>query len=67
MTEQTPKLDAQTLEYVVSMLETAIEAYREGYSKADTPVIWNRRHAIFTYLIFLKGEITDLIEAQRGA
>ena len=65
MTEQTPKLDLQTLEYVVSMLDAEKEAYREGFEKADSPVIRGRRHAIFTHMISLKREITDLIEAQQ--
>ena len=65
MTEQTPKLDVPTLEYIVSMLEAEKEAYREGYYKADTPVIRTRRCAIFTHMISLKREITDLIEAQQ--
>ena len=67
MTEQTPKLDVKTLEYIVSLLDAEKEAYREGYYKADSPVIRGRRHTIFSHMISLKREITDLIEAQREA
>lgn len=67
MTEQTPKLDAQTIEYVVSMLEAEIEAYREGYYKTDSPIMRTRYKAIFTHAIFFKREIKDLIEAQQEA
>lgn len=67
MTEQTPKLDVKTLEYIVFMLDAEKEAYREGYYKADTPVMRGRYHAIFSHMISLKREITDLIEAQQEA
>lgn len=65
MTQEVPKLDVQTLEYVVSMLDAEKEAYRDRFYKAVDTVIQNRYRAIFSHMISLKKEITDLIEEQR--
>lgn len=67
MTQEFPKLDVPTLEYVLSMLETETEAYREGFEKADSPVIRGRRHAIFFHMISLKSELKTYIEEQKRA
>lgn len=65
MTKQTPKLDVPTLEYILSVLETETEAYREGSYKAGAPLIHDRRHAIFSYLLSRKSELKTFIEEQR--
>lgn len=65
MTQEVPKLDVQTLEYVVSILDAEKEAYRDRFYKAEDTVIQNRYYAIFSHMISLEREITDLIEEQQ--
>ena len=67
MTQEVPKLDVPTLEYIVSMLEAEIEASGDAFNNANIPVMRTRYRAIGSHAIFLKNELKTLIEAQQEA
>ena len=66
MTQEVPKLDVPTLEYIISMLEAEIEASGDGFNQTDVPAMRIRYRAIGSHAIFLKNELKTLIEAQKG-
>lgn len=65
MTQEVPKLDVQTLEYVVSILDADKEAYRDSFYKTDTPVKQSKYRAIGNYITFLRNELKTIIEEQQ--
>lgn len=65
MTQEVPKLDVPTLEYIISMLETEIEASGNCFNQTDVPAMRIRYRAIGSHAIFLKNELKTLIEAQQ--
>lgn len=64
MTEQTPKLDAQTLEYVISMLNDDIKDYNRFVDKTDDSVKRKTYKAIINQITFFRNELKTIIEEQ---
>lgn len=67
MTEQTPKLDIQTLEYIVSMLNDDIKDYNRFVDKTEDSVKRNKYRAIGNYITFVRNELRTIIEEQQEA
>ena len=65
MENEVPKLDVPTLEYIISMLETEIEASGNCFNQTDVPAMRIRYRAFGTHAIYLKNELKTLIEAQQ--
>lgn len=71
MTEQTPKLDVETLEYVLSMVKTYEDIYYRKYRALDkcgnAASSANRAFAQSNAMYIVAGRICDLICEQQGA
>lgn len=66
METEIPKLDVPTLEYIISMLETEIEASGNCFNQTDVPAMRIRYRAFGTHAMYLKNELKTLIEVQQG-
>ena len=65
MENEVPNLDAQTLEYVISMLNDDIKDYNGWIDRTEDAVKRNKYRAIGNYITFVRNELRTIIEEQQ--